>query len=39
VTPGHRFERDDKNMNSKGFNPKFTITNRTTAGLTSIERA
>jgi len=26
-------------MNSKGFNPKFTITNRITAGLTRIERA
>jgi hypothetical protein len=26
-------------MNSKGFEPQFTITNRTTAGLTSIERA
>ena len=26
-------------MNSIGFNPKFTITNRITAGLTRIERA
>jgi Fic family protein len=26
-------------MNSKGFEPKFTITNRITAGLTRIERA
>ena len=26
-------------MNSKGFSPKFTITNRITAGLTLIERA
>lgn len=26
-------------MNSKGFNPKFTITNRITTGLTRIERA
>ena len=29
----------DKSMNSIGFNPKFTITNRITAGLTRIERA
>jgi len=26
-------------MNSKGFNPKFTITNRITTGLTRVERA
>ena len=39
MTPVHQFERDDKNMNSKGFDPKFTITNRITAGLTHIERA
>jgi len=26
-------------MNSIGFNPQFTITNRITAGLTRIERA
>jgi len=39
VTPGHQFKRDDKDMNGKGFEPKFTITNRLTAGLTRIERA
>jgi len=37
--PVHQFERDDKNMNSKIFEPKFTITNHITAELTRIERA
>ena len=39
MTPVHQFEPDDKNMKSKGFNTKFTITNLITAGLTRIERA
>jgi Fic family protein len=39
MMPEHQFERNDKNMKSKGFEPKFTITNRITAGLTRIERA
>jgi len=37
--PVHQFRVDDKNMSSKGFEPKFTITNHITAGLTRIERA
>jgi len=31
--------RDNQNMNSKGFEPKFTTINRITTGLTLIERA
>jgi Fic family protein len=39
VPPVHHFKLNHKTMNSKGFNPKYTITNRITAGLTRIERA
>ena len=31
------FEIDDKNMNSKSFEPKFTTINRITTGLARIE--
>ena len=37
--PAHQLERDIKFMKNVGFTPKFTITNRITAGLTRIERA
>ncbi len=37
--PVFQFKRDDKNMNSKDFESKFTTINRITTGLTLIERA
>ncbi|RZB31352.1 MAG: hypothetical protein SRB2_04877 [Desulfobacteraceae bacterium Eth-SRB2] len=38
MTPLHQFEQDVYNMKRIGFKPKFTITNRITAGLIRIER-